>query len=180
MVDPKKLSVVGRGRLKKQVLRQEHSYLERPSTTLRPKWKKLEKSVQYLIGCRFSGFSSQTVKEDFYCPVCKDVLCQPVETVCEHYFCGGCLKDVMLNSGIPFNCPVCKTQLNAAEQIKRPSRMVPTLIAELKVKCTDCGGEFSYSSHLGGSYGGPLPREDNSRGGKDGDFVCEVQAQDFS
>ena len=87
---------------------------------------------------------SETVKEDFYCPVCKDVLCQPVETVCEHYFCGGCLKDVMLNSGIPFNCPVCKTQLNAAEQTKRPSRMVLTLIAELKVKCADCGGEFSY------------------------------------
>ena len=131
------------GRPKK--VKRGSSYLERRSTTLRPKAKKFKRSVQYLISCSFPVFSSQRQsRKTFYCPVCKNVVCQPVETVCEHYYCGLCLKDVMLNSGIPFNCTVCKTQLNATEQMKRPSRMVLTLIAELKVKCTDCGGEFSY------------------------------------
>ena len=47
---------------------------------------------------------SEQVKEDFYCPICKDVLFQPVETFYEHYFCGGCFKQAMLSSGIPPPC----------------------------------------------------------------------------
>ena len=102
----------------------------------------------------FSG----AVKEDFFCPICKDVLFQAVETVCEHCFCGECLKQGMLSSGIPFDCPVCKTELNTAEHIKKPSRMVLRLIAELKVKCNNCGSEFSYedqSSHSCEARAGP-------------------------
>ena len=101
---------------------------------------------------------SEQVKEDFYCPICKDVLFQPVETFCEHYFCGGCFKQAMLSSGIPLGCPVCKTELNAADHITRPPRMVLRLIAELKVKCNNCGCEFSYedqSNHLCEIRAGP-------------------------
>ena len=90
---------------------------------------------------------SQEVKEDFYFPICKDILYKPLETFCEHYFCGECFKQALGTSGFPLDCPVCRTELNSVEHIKRPSRLVLRLIAELKVKCNDCGFESSYEDH---------------------------------
>ena len=54
---------------------------------------------------------SQEVKQDFYCPVCKDILFKPAETLCEHYFCEECFKQALQSLGFPLDCPVCRTAL---------------------------------------------------------------------
>lgn len=66
----------------------------------------------------------QEIKEDFKCPVCKDILLKPLETLCEHYFCGECFKQALQSYGFPLDCLVCRIELNSADHIKKPSRMV--------------------------------------------------------
>ena len=58
------------------------------------------------------------IKEDFKCPICKDILFRPLETVCEHYFCGECFKQALQSYGFPLDCPVCRIELNSADHIK--------------------------------------------------------------
>ena len=87
---------------------------------------------------------AQDIKEDFKCPICKDILLKPLETVCEHYFCGECFKQALQSYGFPLDCPACRTELNSADHIKKPSRMVLKVIAELKVKCNNCLCELTY------------------------------------
>ena len=64
---------------------------------------------------------TQEVKEDFKCPICKDILLKPLETFCEHYFRGECFKQALQKSGFPLDCPVCRTELNSVDHIKKPS-----------------------------------------------------------
>ena len=90
---------------------------------------------------------SQEVKDDFYCPVCKEILFKPVETLCEHYFCGECFKQALQHSGFSLDCPVCRTELSSADHIKKPARMVLRLTAELTVRCKNCYCELSYEDH---------------------------------
>ncbi|KAJ7375864.1 hypothetical protein OS493_038394, partial [Desmophyllum pertusum] len=82
----------------------------------------------------------EEAKDEFICPICRDVLLQPVETMCEHHFCGECFKQAMLSSGIPVECPVCKTELNTSDHIKRQ----PFVRGQ---SCpSDCGTSYPCSS----------------------------------
>ena len=58
------------------------------------------------------------IKEDFKCPICKDILFRPLETVCEHCFCGECFEQALQSYGSPLDCPVCRIELNSADHIK--------------------------------------------------------------
>ena len=45
-------------------------------------------------------------EDDFYCPVCQEVLKTPIWTVaCQHVFCRKCFLTAMRESGI--HCPLC-------------------------------------------------------------------------
>lgn len=48
------------------------------------------------------------VKDDFNCAIYRDILSSPIETKCEHYFCAGCLRQVVGLAGASVSCPVCK------------------------------------------------------------------------
>lgn len=73
---------------------------------------------------------TQEIREDLKCPICKDILLKPLETLSEHYFRGECFKQALQSYGFPLDFPVCRTQLNLADYIKKPSRMVLKVIAE--------------------------------------------------
>ena len=107
---------------------------------------KMESPLTYWIKEQKFQFA-QDIKEDFKCPICKDILLKPLETVCEHYFCGVWFKQALQSYGFPLDCPVCRTELNSADHIKKPSRMVLGVIAELKVKCNDCLCKLTYEDH---------------------------------
>lgn len=49
-------------------------------------------------------------KEDFECPVCMELIAEPVKTPCQHLFCLSCQKQLMkLNS----TCPLCRKVFDA-------------------------------------------------------------------
>ncbi|KAL1773684.1 E3 ubiquitin-protein ligase RNF138 isoform X1 [Sigmodon hispidus] len=54
-------------------------------------------------------------EDDFYCPVCQEVLKTPVRTAaCQHVFCRKCFLTAMRESGI--HCPLCRGSVTRRER----------------------------------------------------------------
>ncbi|XP_077886337.1 E3 ubiquitin-protein ligase RNF138 isoform X4 [Ictidomys tridecemlineatus] len=54
-------------------------------------------------------------EDDFYCPVCQEVLKTPVRTAaCQHVFCRKCFLTAMRESGI--HCPLCRGNVTRRER----------------------------------------------------------------
>lgn len=68
--------------------------------------------------------SGYLLTEECQCPVCLDVLNDPVTTPCGHNFCKTCLKECWDNS--PNKCPYCKETFN-----KRPDLKSNTALREI-------------------------------------------------
>ena len=73
----------------------------------------------------------EAVSDHLRCSICHNVLEKPVETGCEHLFCEDELLEWMCRSD---RCPVCNRSLDA-DQIRKPSRVVCNLLADVAVKC---------------------------------------------
>jgi len=56
------------------------------------------------------GEAAQFPKEDFLCPVCLDVLNNPVVLSCAHRFCWACLAGASMFTSHNSSCPVCRKQ----------------------------------------------------------------------
>ena len=72
------------------------------------------------------------VDEDYHCPICMNVLKEPV--MCqrnEHYFCNQCITKHLENSQ---TCPTCMDQLTA-ETLRQPPRIVTSYLLNLKIRC---------------------------------------------
>jgi len=65
------------------------------------------------------------------CPICTQVLRNPVQTPSDHLFCEDELLEWMTISSF---CPVTKLQL-LAQDIKKPSRIILNMLAELEIFC---------------------------------------------
>lgn len=82
------------------------------------------------------GYSDErfksSVNEDLHCPICMNVLKEPVH--CgpnEHYFCTKCIERHLSNTR---NCPTCKEVLSL-NTFKPPSRFVTNRLCELVIRC---------------------------------------------
>ncbi|KAI2586469.1 RNF138 isoform 5, partial [Pan troglodytes] len=54
-------------------------------------------------------------EDDFYCPVCQEVLKTPVRTTaCQHVFCRKCFLTAMRESGA--HCPLCRGNVTRRER----------------------------------------------------------------
>ncbi|KAM4689457.1 E3 ubiquitin-protein ligase RNF138-like [Discoglossus pictus] len=88
--------------------------------------------------------SPDYLDEDFYCPVCQEVLQTPVKTInCEHIFCRKCFLTAMKTSGA--HCPLCRSP------VKKKERFVPTRAANIEAEmrtrsghCKCCGKLVKY------------------------------------
>ena len=72
------------------------------------------------------------VDEDYHCPICMNVLKEPV--MCqrnEHYFCNECITKHLENSQ---TCPTCKDKLTA-ETLQQPQRIVTNCLLNFKIRC---------------------------------------------
>ena len=94
----------------------------------------------------FIGIKKSFV-EKYLCPICQEVLFEPVQTSCGHLFCGRCLK----NSNSK-NCPSCRTQFS---EEPHKDKFNEREVKNLMVKCPNssrgcvCEGELgSVSSHV--------------------------------
>ncbi|XP_016989602.2 E3 ubiquitin-protein ligase NRDP1 [Drosophila rhopaloa] len=73
------------------------------------------------------------VDEELICPICADVLEEPVQSSgCEHAYCRACIDKWMLQKQI---CPVDRSALLAAHLVP-VSRLMRNMLSRLKIKCT--------------------------------------------
>ncbi|EDO47180.1 predicted protein [Nematostella vectensis] len=84
-------------------------------------------------------------KDDFYCPICCELLDKPVETIFTHNACGACLTQAL---AVNSSCPVCKTILSSGDDIKKFNHTLLGLIESQISKCKGCGKEVQYQ-HCG-------------------------------
>ena len=99
------------------------------------------------------------VKDDFNCVICRDILSSPIKTKCEHYFCAGCLRQVVGLAGASVSCPVCKEPILPTD-LNQPTRMGLCLLGELEVKCEVCNNKCHYKNcgkHICPMGGQPMP-----------------------
>ena len=74
----------------------------------------------------------EVVNEDLHCPICTNVLKQPVHCVSnEHYFCKACITRHLENDE---KCPCCM-EILSFEDLKPPSRFVTNRLSQLTIHC---------------------------------------------
>ncbi|BFZ58869.1 TNF receptor-associated factor 5 [Savitreella phatthalungensis] len=79
----------------------------------------------------------EAVAQSLHCPICKNVLLQPLETACHHVFCSRCVRRALADKR---ECPVDRISLPNGERDLTPcSRLVHQLIDELEVICPSAG-----------------------------------------
>ena len=72
-----------------------------------------------------------SVDKNFFCPICTDVLKDPVQCHNQHYFCRACITEHLKNS---HTCPVCMEKLTE-EALSKPPRIVTGYLDGLMVNC---------------------------------------------
>ena len=73
----------------------------------------------------------ERISPELFCPICTNVLENPVQTPSEHLFCEDELLEWMLRSEI---CPVTKQKLDPSTIVK-PGRIVLNMLSELERFC---------------------------------------------
>lgn len=62
------------------------------------------------------------------CPVCLELLCHPVTTICGHNLCSSCLDQVC--SSWRAKCPLCRSSLVSSATLHKPNTLLNQFIAE--------------------------------------------------
>lgn len=79
----------------------------------------------------------ERISSELICPICTQVLKNPVQTPSEHLFCEEELLEWMSHSTL---CPVTQSELDPAS-IKRPGRIIMNMLGELEMYCPNrCNG----------------------------------------
>jgi len=93
----------------------------------------------------------ERISSQLICPICTQVLLNPVQTPTDHLFCEDELLEWMTRSSV---CPVTNAKLDP-DSIRKPSRIIVNMLAELQRfcdnKCEGCtwtGEQEHLSSHL--------------------------------
>ena len=79
--------------------------------------------------------------ERFLCPICQEILYEPVQTSCGHLFCKKCLKGVQSK-----NCPSCRAEF---EEEPRRDKFHEREIRNLIVKCQNSSKGCEWEGELG-------------------------------
>ena len=72
-----------------------------------------------------------SVDKNFFCPICQEVLKDPVQCHNEHYFCKACVTQHLKNSK---TCPVCMEKVTE-ETLNKPTRIVTNYLDGLIINC---------------------------------------------
>mgnify|MGYP002804108919 FL=1 len=88
-----------------------------------------------MASCGAGGYCEDrfrtSVDKNFFCPICTDVLKDPVQCHNEHYFCRACITKHLINSQ---TCPVCVEKVTE-ESLSKAPRIVSDYLDGLMVNC---------------------------------------------
>ena len=91
-------------------------------------------------GVEYEFVNTQTeLLEELKCPICLELVCDPVQTSCGHLFCGKCIKETQ-------TCPVDRKQFTSHKDNYNDRR-----VRNLKVKCPNKGRGCQWQGDLGGA-----------------------------
>jgi hypothetical protein len=86
------------------------------------------------MGLDFDFFvHPERISPQLICPICTQVLQNPVQTSSEHLFCEEELLEWMTRSSL---CPVTKSELDPSS-IRKPGRVILNMLAELEMYCSN-------------------------------------------
>ena len=91
-------------------------------------------------GVEYEFVNTQTeLLEELKCPICLELVSDPVQTSCGHLFCGKCIKETK-------TCPVDRKQFTSHKDNYNDQR-----VRNLKVKCPNKGRDCQWQGDLGGA-----------------------------
>ena len=86
------------------------------------------------MGFDIKRFRESDIKEEFICPICCDILEDPVLfEECEHVFCRQCIEE-WLQSCQPKHCPIDRQEISE-KSLRPPQRSFRNLITNLLISC---------------------------------------------
>ena len=106
---------------------------------------KLPKMAGSVVKCSYNGTEYSFVCtdpakiEDLKCPICLELVYEPVLTSCGHLFCQRCVRDQP-------KCPQCQDEL-----LYMPHMVTEAIVKGLKVKCPNCEKGCGWQGDLGDS-----------------------------
>ena len=84
----------------------------------------------------FGGYEEErfenTVESRLLCPICRNVLKDPVQCPNEHYFCRSCVGEHLRKNSK--TCPMCQHHLTE-ETLTKPPRILTDMLLSLKIRC---------------------------------------------
>ena len=84
----------------------------------------------------FGGYEEERFEHEvdskLLCPICSNVLKDPVQCLNEHYFCRSCIKKHLHENSE--TCPMCQDHLTQ-ETLTKPPRILTNILECLKIRC---------------------------------------------
>ena len=84
----------------------------------------------------FGGYEEERFEHEvdskLLCPICSNVLKDPVQCQNEHYFCRSCIKKHLHENSE--TCPMCQDHLTE-ETLSKPPRLLTNMLECLKIRC---------------------------------------------
>lgn len=112
------------------------------------------------------GEVAQFPKEDFLCPVCLDVLNNPVVLSCAHRFCWACLAGASMFTSHNSSCPVCRKQQSLDPRDYTVDSLLMSFIRDkVSTTITDVAPSFNYETETSNAVVPTSGKESTNNGG---------------
>ncbi|CAG2111244.1 unnamed protein product [Medioppia subpectinata] len=86
------------------------------------------------MGFDINRFRESDIKEEFICPICHDILQEPILLqTCEHVFCSQCINE-WLQKCKQKSCPIDREEI-CENSLRPPQRSFKNLISNLLISC---------------------------------------------
>ena len=99
--------------------------------------KQLVKSLPHFVDSAEEVIYTSDQAATLLCPICLEVLDQPIELACSNLVCGNCCCKWIERSGT-LSCPCCYYHQLDDLTMYLPSTVVQDLLGTLKLSCTKC------------------------------------------
>ncbi|XP_029413277.1 breast cancer type 1 susceptibility protein isoform X3 [Nannospalax galili] len=117
----------------------------------RPHWRRIPSSQERreMDLCAVEEVQNvlRTMKKILECPICLELIQEPVSTKCDHIFCKFCMLKLLNQKRGPSQCPLCKNEITkrSLQESTRFSQLVEELLKITHAFELDTGLQFANS-----------------------------------